>query len=182
MPLVARVTDKISHWRAALAAALVAWFALYAFSGTATSTMSEVTLRLEPLKAAVKEGENIGMVVVFVGGAHETTLILPARADPTGMITYRVIEVASGRERAAANRDWRSFAADARQRVPAGERLEQHHDALEFRSPDNPVVGDLPAGKYRIVGTYDEGKAFRPENRTSRVLRSEPVEIVVTAR
>jgi hypothetical protein len=162
MPLVARVTDKISHWRAALAAALVAWFALCAFSGTATSTMSEV--------------------IVFVGGAHETTLILPAGADPTGMITYRVIEVASGREWAAANRDWRSFAADARQRVPAGGRLEQHHDALEFRSPDNPVVGDLPAGKYRIVGTYDEGKAFRPENRTSRVLRSEPVEIVVTAR
>jgi hypothetical protein len=182
MPLVARVTDKISYWRAAPAAVLVAWFALCAFGGTATSTMSEVTLRLEPLKAAVKEGENIGMVVVFVGGVHETTLILPAGADPTGMITYRVIEVASGREWAAANRDWRSFAADARQRVPAGGRLERHHDALEFRSPGNPVVGDLPAGKYRIVGTYDEGKAFRPENRTSRVIRSEPVEIVVTAR
>ena len=84
MLLVARVTDKTRHWRAALTAVLVACCALCAFSGTATSTMapSEVTLRLEPLKAAVKEGEEIGMLVVFVGGAHETTLILPLGAGP----------------------------------------------------------------------------------------------------
>lgn len=44
------------------------------------------------------------------------------------------------------------------------------------------LMGDLPAGTYRIVATYDEGRTFGPENRTSRVIRSEPVEIVVTAR
>jgi hypothetical protein len=167
-----------------LRAAFVACFALCALSGTATSSEmpGEIAVRLEPLKATVKEGEEIGMLVVFMGGAHDTTLILPARADPTGIITYRAIEVASGREWAAENRDVRSFAADARRRVPAGGKIELHHDVLDFRGPENPLVGQLPAGTYRIVGTYDEGKAFRPENRTSRVLRSEPVEIVVTAR
>ena len=136
MPRVAGVTDKVRHWRAALTAVLVACFALCAFSATAASVVApgEVTLRLEPLKAAVKEGEEIGMLVVFVGGANETTLILPLGADPTGLITYRVIEVASGREWTATNRDYRSFAADARRRVPAGGRLERHHTALDFRS------------------------------------------------
>ena len=151
-------------------------------SGDVQRGSSAVTLRLEPLKAAVKEGEEIGMMVVFVGGAHETTLILPLGADPTGMITYRVTEIASGREWAAANHDPRSFAADTRRRVPAGGRLEQRHNVLEFKAPDSPLWEYLPAGTYRVTGTYDEGKAFRPENRTSRALRSEPVEFVVTAR
>ena len=189
MQRLARVTDKIGHDRAALAAVLVAGFTLWAFGATAASTTapSEFTLRLEPFKAAVKEGEEIGMLVVFVGGAHETTLILPMGADPTGILTYRVIEVASGREWAAFSRDPRSFAADARERLPAGGKLERHHYLLEFEAPENRIAGyrppgNLPAGRYRIVATYDEGRTFRPENQTSRIIRSEPVEIVVTAR
>ena len=43
-------------------------------------------------------------------------------------------------------------------------------------------MNHLPAGRYRLVVTYDEGNTFRPENRTSRVLRSKPIEIVVKAR
>jgi hypothetical protein len=130
----------------------------------------------------VKEGEEIGMKVVFIGGAQETTLTMPMGADPSGIISYRVTEIASGREWTAVNRDSRSFAADAHRRIPAGGRLEQHHDVLEFRAQKEHVREVLPAGTYRIVITYDEARTFRPENRTSRVLRSEPVEIVVTAR
>jgi hypothetical protein len=180
MPVVARVTNKTNYWWAAL----VACFVSCAFGGKVTAPLSprEVTLRLEPLKAAVKKDEEIGMRVVFVGGVHETTLILPAGADASGMITYRVSDVASRREWTAAKRDWRSFAADSRRRVPAGGKIELLYDALEFTGTDSPFVGNLPAGTYRIVCTYDEGKALRPENRTSRVLRAEPVEIVVTAR
>jgi len=183
MQLFAKVMARTSHCRAALAAVLVASFALCAFGGTATSTMvrDEVTLQVEPLKAVVKQGEEIGMMVVFVGGAHETTLILPLGVD-LGIITFRVIEVASGREWAVADRDSRSVAGDVRQRLPAGERLELRRRALEFKAPDNSVVGNLPAGTYRIVAIYDEGKAFYPTNQTSRILRSEPVDIVVTVR
>jgi hypothetical protein len=148
----------------------------------ASDGFSQVTLRLEPLAAVVREGEEIGMKVVFIGGAQETTLILPMGADPTCIISFRVTNIASGREWTAAKRDPRSFAADAHQRLPAGGRLEQHHHALEFRGEKVHVREVLPAGTYRIVVTYDEGNTFRPENRTSRVLRSEPVEIVVTAR
>jgi hypothetical protein len=149
---------------------LVACFVFCALCGTAISAMaaSELTLRLEPLKATVKEGEAIGMTMVFVGGAHETTLIMTMGADPSGMITYR--------EWTAANRDPRSFAADRRRRIAAREKLEQHHHALDFKGPGS-VMGNLPAGRYRIVVN-----TFRSENRTSRVLRSRPVEIVVTAR
>ena len=86
MPVVARVTNKTNY----LWAALVACFVSCAFGGKVTAPLSprEVTLRLEPLKAAVKKDEEIGMRVVFVGGVHETTLILPAGADASGMITY----------------------------------------------------------------------------------------------
>jgi hypothetical protein len=178
MPVVLKITGKASIW----SMALVACFVFCAFGGRVTATVfpREVTMRIEPLKAAVREGEDIGIMVVFVGGTHETTLTLPAGADASGMITYRVIEVASGREWAAAERDPRSFAADSRQRISAGGRIERLH-ALQFESPDGPFVANLPAGTYRIIGTYDEGKALRPENRTSRVLRSQPAEIVVTA-
>jgi hypothetical protein len=185
MAVVARVTDKINHW----SAPLLTCFLLCAFGGKVTAHLSptEVTLRLEPLKEAIKEDEEIGMRVVFVGGTHETTLVLPAGHDAGGIITYRVSEVASRREWTAAERDSRSFARDSRRRVPAGGKIELLYDALEFTGTDSPIVGNLPVGSlpvgtYRIVCTYDEGKALRPENRTSRVLRSEPVEIVVTAR
>ena len=117
-----------------------------------------------------------------MGGTQETTLTLPMGADPSGILSYRVTEIASGREWTAANRDPRSFAADAHRRLPAGGKLEQHHDVLEFRGEKVHVNAVLPAGTYRIIVTYDEARAFRPENRTSRVLRSEPVQIVVTAR
>jgi hypothetical protein len=167
---------------------LVACFASCAFGETATSTTpGEFTLHLEPLKATVKEGEAIGVKLAFVGGAHETTLILPMGADPSGILTYRAIEVASGREWAAADLDPRSFAADARQRLPAGERLERHRSLREFEAPKSRLAvyrpaRNLPAGRYWIVATYDEGRTFQPENRTSRMIRSEPAEIVVTAR
>jgi len=164
-------------------ALLVACFASCAFSQTEppATAASGLTLRLVPLKATVKEGEAIGMTVVFMGGAHETTLILPAGADASGLITYRAVETASGREWTATHRDPRSFAADTRRSIPAGGRLEQQHHALDFKGP-GIVMGNLPAGRYRLVVTYDEGNTFRPENRTSRVLRSKPVEIVVKAR
>jgi len=59
---VARITDKIGHRRAALAAMLVACFAVCAFDATAASSMDpgELTLQIKPLKAAVNEDENIG--------------------------------------------------------------------------------------------------------------------------
>jgi hypothetical protein len=186
--LVAEVTDKISPCGAALAALLVACFASCAFGETALSTTpGEVTLHLEPLKASVKEDEAIEMLVVFVGGAHETTLILPMGADPTGILTYRAIEVASGREWAAADLDPRSFAADARQRLPAGGKHQRRRRLLQFDAPKNYIAiyqpaRNLPAGTYRIIAIYDEARTFRPENRGSRMIRSEPVEIVVTAR
>jgi hypothetical protein len=184
MPVVSRVANQTHHWSAALAPVLVACLVLCTFGGRATATASpkEVSLRLVPLKAAVKQGEAIAMRVVFVGGADETTLILPLGADPSGIITFRVIEIGSGRQWAVANRDPRSFAADSRRRLPAGGSIELLHDAREFEDPNNPFPENLPAGRYRIVCTYDEGRTFSPENRTSRVLRSEPVEIVVTAR
>jgi hypothetical protein len=175
---------KASQRRAGLAAILVACSTLCAFGRVAIASdgFSQVTLRLEPLAAAAKEGEEIGMKVVFIGGAQETALILPMGADPSGIISYRVTEIASGREWTAANRDWRSFAADAHQRIAAGGRLERHHDVLEIRGQKEHFNEVLPAGTYRIVVTSDEGRTFRAENRTSRMLRSEPVEIVVTAR
>ena len=180
---VTRVMDKIGHCRAALASVLVACSAVWAFGATAASpTPSEATLHLEPLKAAVKEGEEIGVILVFVGGAHETTLTLPMGADPSGIITYRATEVPSGRELIGARRDSRSFAADTHRRLAAGEKLDLHHDALRFEGTDNSMAGNLPAGTYRIVAIYDEGRTFRPENQGSRMIRSEPVEIVVTAR
>ena len=184
MQLTARFTNNIRHCRVALAAVLVACFASYAQGQTAAPTTlpGEMTLRLEPLKAAVKEGEEIGMKVIFVGGAHETTRILPIGADPSGIISYRAIEVVSGQEWAAFIRDPRSFAADTRLRLPAGGRHERSHHVLEFEGPNSITPGNLPAGTYRFVATYDEGRTFRPENRTSSVIRSEPVEIVVSAR
>jgi hypothetical protein len=183
MQLVTGVTDKIVHCRAALASVLVAGFAVWAFGATAASpTPSEATLHLEPLKAAVKEGEEIGVILVFVGGARETTLTLPMGADPTGIITYRATEVPSGKELIGARRDSRSFAADTHRRLAAGEKLDLHHDALRFEGTDYSMAGNLPAGTYRIVAIYDEGRTFRPENQGSRMIRSEPVEIVVTAR
>ena len=186
----ARSTDKnfiestVALSAARIAVILVAGSILCAFGSVAIASdgFSQVALRLEPRATAVREGDEIGMTLVFVGGSHETTLILPMGADPSGIISYRVTEIASGRERTATNRDTRSFAADAHRRIPAGGRLEQHHDELEFRGPKEHVREVLPAGTYRIVVTYDEARTFRPENRTSRVLRSKPVEIVVTAR
>ena len=147
----------------------------------------EVTLRVELSKATVKEDEAIEILVVFVGGTQETTLILPMGADPTGILTYRAIEVASGREWAAADLDPRSFAADARERLPAGGRRERRRRLLQFDAPKNYIAvyqpaRNLPPGKYRIIAIYDEGRTFRIENRTSRVIRSEPVEIEVTSR
>jgi hypothetical protein len=75
MPVVARVTNKTNY----LWAALVACFVSCAFGGKVTAPLSprEVTLRLEPLKAAVKKDEEIGMRVVFVGGVHERLLSCP---------------------------------------------------------------------------------------------------------
>ena len=175
---VAGIRDKISHCRTALAAVLVTCFvssALGQFPG-------DLTLQLQPLKAAVKEGEEIGVTVVFVGGTHETTLILPMGADPSGIITFRAIDVTSGREWTGSKRDPRSFAADDRHRLAAGTRLERHHHALRFDGLDYSMAGNLPAGTYRIIAIYDEGRTFRAENRTSRIIRSEPVDIVVTAR
>jgi hypothetical protein len=169
--------------------AALACLALCTFGGAASSAMAsdDVTLLLEPSQAVVKEDEPIAITLVFVAGAHETTLILPMGADPTGILTYRAIEVASGREWAAADLDPRSFAADARERVPAGGRRELNRSLREFEAPKNFIAvyqpaRNLPPGKYRIVAVYDEGRTFRIENRTSRVLRSEPAEIEVTPR
>jgi len=121
------------------------------------------------------------MALVFMSGARETTLFLPMGADPSGILTYRATEIASGREWIGSRRDSRSFAgtppAPRRRR-----RLELHHDALWFEGAENPMAGNLPAGTYRIVAICDEGRTFRPENGGSRMIRSEPVEIVVTAR
>lgn len=139
---------------------------------------SKLTLLLKPLKTIVKEGEAIGMTVIFVGGAHATTLILPVGADASGIITYQAVETASGRKWTASHRDPRSFAADTRENIPAGGKLELRHHALDFKGP-GIVMGNLPAGRYRIVVTYDERNTFHRENRTSRVVRSKPVEIVV---
>jgi hypothetical protein len=183
-PAVATVTNKTHHWPAALAPVLVACLILFTFGGTATAIASprEATLRLVPLEATVKQGETIRLRVVSVGGEDETTLILPMGADASGIITYRVTEIGSGREWTAANLDLRSFAADSRRRLPVGGSIELLHDTLGFQGPNDPDPRSLPAGRYRIVCTYDEGRTFSPENRTSRVLRSEPVEVVVTAR
>jgi hypothetical protein len=184
MQATARGSNRINHHYAALASLLVMCLAVCTvFSATAASMdPSEVTLQLKPLKAAVNEDENIGMALVFTGGARETTLILPMGADPSGILTYRATEVASGREWIGSRRDSRSFAADAPRRLAAGERLELHHDALWFEGAENPMAGNLPAGTYRIVATYDEARTFRPKHRGSRMIRSEPVEIVVTGR
>lgn len=164
--------------------AALACLALCAFDGAATSAMAaeEITLRVEPLKASVKPGEEIGVKLIFIGGARETTLILPMGADASGIITFRATEAASGREWTASKHDPRSFAADDRRPFPAGGRLELLYDALWFEDPARPFQGGLPAGTYRIVTTYDEGRTFRAENRTSRVIHSEPAEITVTAR
>ena len=175
--------DKAGRRWTPLAAILLACFTLCASSTTAMSfDLSGVTLRLEPHATTVKEGEDIGMTVVLIGGAHETTLILPMGADPSGIISFRVTDVASGREWAAARRDPRSFAADGRQRLAVGGKLELHYQALEIRGEKVQVWETLPAGTYRFVVTYDESKTFRPENRALRVLRSEPVQVVVTPR
>jgi hypothetical protein len=147
-----------------------------------TGIPGDLTLHLEPLQPTVKQGEEIGMLLVFVGGAREATLILPMGADASGIISYRATEIASGREWKASRRDPRSFAADDRRRLAAGGRLERRYDALWFENPEQPFGGELPAGKYRIVVTYDETRTFNTENRTTRVIHSEPVEIVVTAR
>jgi hypothetical protein len=183
MPVVSRVTNQTHHWSAALAAMLVACLVLCTDGGRATAAASpkELTLRLELVKAAVKEGEAIAMKLVFVGGEDETTLILPMGTDASRIISYRLID-GSGREWTVADLDPRSFAADSRTRLPAGESIELHHTAHEFETPASPISGGLPAGRYRIVCTYDETRTFSAKNRTSRVLRSEPVEIVVTAR
>jgi hypothetical protein len=183
MPVVSRVANKTHHWSEALAAVLLACLALCVFGArpAAAASPKEVSLRLVPVKATVKEREAIGLRIVFMGGTDETTLILPIGADASGIVTFRLIEIGSGREWAVADRDPRSFAADTRRRLPAGASIELHRTAHEFETPDNPIPGSLPAGSYRIVCTYDEGRTFSPENRTSRVLRSEPVEIVVTA-
>jgi len=165
--------------RGAFAALFVACFAFPAIGEIASN---EVTLRVEPLKTTVKEGEEIEVTVVFVGGVQEKTLILPMGADPSGIISYRATEIGSGRDWMGSRRDSRSFAADDRRRLAAGARLQWHHDALRFEGVDNALAGNLPAGTYRIVAIYDEARTFRPENRGSRMIRSEPVEIVVTAR
>jgi hypothetical protein len=183
MPVVSRLTNNTHPWPAALALVLVACLVLCSFDArtTATASPKEVALRLVPVKAAVKEREAIGLRIVFMGGADETTLILPMGADASGIVSFRLIEIGSGREWAVADRDPRSFAADTRRRLPAGASIELHRTAHQFKTPDNPIPGSLPAGRYRIVCTYDEGRTFSPENRSSRVVRSEPVEIVVTA-
>ena len=174
---------RAGHARAPLAAILLACFTLCASSTTATSfDISGVTLRLEPRAVTVKQGEDIDMTVVFIGGAQETTLILPMGADPSGIISFRVTDVASGREWTAARRDPRSFAADGRRSLAAGGKLELHYHALEVRGEKAHVWETLPAGTYRFAVTYDESRTFRPENRALRVLRSEPVEIMVTPR
>jgi hypothetical protein len=143
----------------------------------------EVAVRLEPRETIVREGEEIGVTVIFTGGAQEAMLLLPMGADPTGIIRFRVRDIASRREWTASRRDFRSFAADSSRRLPAGGRLQLRYDTLEFRDPDKPALrAALPAGKYRIVVDYDERNAFPPENRGSRVLRSYPVDIVVMAR
>jgi hypothetical protein len=178
MQFVTKVAHKFRRCRTALAVVLVMCFVSSALGQVA----GELTLQLKPLKAALKEDEDIGMALVFVGGARETTLILPMGADPSGIITYRATGVPSGREWIGARRDSRSFAADAPRRLAAGERLELHHDVLRFEGTDNSMAGNLPAGTYRIVAIYDEGRTFRPQHRGSRMIRSEPVEIVVTAR
>jgi hypothetical protein len=63
--------------RAALAAAPVLCFASSAFGQAATpaAVPGDLTLHLEPLKLVVKQGEEIGMLLVFVGGTRETTPI-----------------------------------------------------------------------------------------------------------
>jgi len=179
MQLAARITHKTRYRWAALAACIA--FCAFAVTAISAPAQREPTLLLKPHKSILKQGEAIGMTVTFVGGTEETTLILPMGADPSGIISYSAVEIATGRKWIGSNRDARSFAADSRERIPAGGRRERHHDALEFRG-QGIVPGNLPAGRYRIVVTYDERNTFRPENRTSRVLRSKPVEIVVRAR
>src|SRR4051812_3034656 len=120
-----RVASGVKY-RAALAAVFMACFGLCALGGTAMSAevAGEVSLRLEPRRSVVKEGDEIGIVAVFLTGAREATLILPLGADASGIISFRAIDVASGQEWTATNRDARSFAADAHVRVPAGGRIE----------------------------------------------------------
>ena len=175
--------DRAGHAWTPLAVILLACLTLCASSTTAASfDVSGVTLRLEPRAVTVKEGEDVDLTVVFIGGAQETTLILPMGADPSGIISFRVTDVASGRAWTAARRDRRSFAADGRQRLAVGGKLELHYQALEIRGDRVHVRETLPAGTYRFAVTYDESRTFRPENRALRVLRSEPVQIVVTPR
>jgi hypothetical protein len=170
--------------RAAFAAALLLCFASSSIGQTATPAVvpGDPTLRIEPLKPIVKEGELIGMLLVFTGGARETILILPMGADASGIISWRATEIASGQEWKASRRDPRSFAADDRHRFPAGARLERRYDGLWFENAEHPYGGELPPGKYRIVATYDEARTFNRKNQTSRVIQSEPVEFEVTAR
>jgi hypothetical protein len=146
---------------------------------------AEVRLRLDPLHPVTKQGENIGVKLTFTGGAADTTLVLPMAADAGGILTYQVAEVVSGHRWEGVRQDVRSFAQDVRRPLPAGGKIELTHDALVFApapgEPGPPIpVPTLPAGTYRIVCTYDEGRTFSPENRGSRVLHSDPVEIVVT--
>ena len=70
------------RWFAALAG-----LAICTFGGAASSAMAsdDVTLRVELAQATVKEDEPIEVLLVFVGGAQETTLVLPMGADPTGI-------------------------------------------------------------------------------------------------
>lgn len=160
---------------------------LCTFGGAASPALAadEVTLHVELSKASVKEGEEIRMKLVFTGGARDTVLILPMGADASGIFSYLATELTTGQEWVAMSRDQRSFAADDRRPLPAGGRIEWNHAVLWFEDPERPLRAgwqDLPAGKYRIVAIHDETKTFRPEKRGFRVIRSEPVEIVVTPR
>ncbi len=114
----------------------------------------DVTLRLEPRETIVRQGEEIGITVIFAGGVQETTLILPMGADPSGIVSFRVSDIASGRQWIAARRDPRSFAADSRERLPAGGRRQLRYETLEVRDPDKSAfAANLPAGKYRIIAS-----------------------------
>lgn len=168
----------------ALAAMFVACLPAFAFGQTPLLPIAgDVTVWLEPRETVVREGETIGITVVFAGGVQGTTLILPMGADASGLISFRISDISSGRQWIAARRDPRNFAADSGERLPAGGRRQLHYDTLEFRDSDKSAfAANLPAGKYRIVVVYDEGNAFRPENRGLRVLRSAPAAIVVTPR
>jgi hypothetical protein len=142
----------------------------------------EPTLHVEPLQASTKQGQPIGVKLVFLGGATDTTLILPMGADASGIITYQLTNTTTRATWTAALKDERSFAADNRRPLPAGGKIELTHDTLVFERPGGGLEPELPAGRWQIVAIHDEGHTFRLENRTGRVLRSPPVEIVVDPR